>query len=94
MRSGLPCITAKTAAGAGPRARDLDWIIVCPGGLTDAPAVGKSGWRRRRAPVAWFPRAGAATVIAALLDEPGTWHQTHGLVGGDSPVAAAVRSIS
>ena len=30
--------------------------------------------------------------VAALLDNPGTGHQT--LVGGDTPVAAAVRSIS
>ena len=41
-----------------------------------------------------MPRADVAAVIAALLDEPGTAHQTLELTGGDSPVAAAVRSIS
>ena len=60
----------------------LDWTILRLGGLTDAPAAGT------------VPRADVAAVIAALLDEPGTWHQTLELVGGDSPVAAAVRSIS
>src|ERR1700722_14761455 len=34
-------ITAKTAAEADLRARDLDWTILRPGGLTDAPATGR-----------------------------------------------------
>ena len=34
-------ITAKTAAEADLRARDLDWTILRPGGLTDAPAAGR-----------------------------------------------------
>ena len=45
-------------------------------------------------PAGTISRADVATVIAALLDEPGTRHQTLELTGGDSPVAAAVRSIS
>jgi uncharacterized protein YbjT (DUF2867 family) len=40
------------------------------------------------------PRADVAAVIAALLDHPGTSRQTLELTSGDSPVAAAVRSIS
>ena len=34
-------ITAKTAAEADLRARDLDWTILRPGGLTDAPGTGR-----------------------------------------------------
>ena len=34
-------ITAKTAAETDLRARDLDWTILRPGSLTDAPATGK-----------------------------------------------------
>ena len=49
------CITAKTAAEADLRARDLDWTIVRPGGLTDAPATG----RIRLAPPAGAPWHGA-----------------------------------
>jgi uncharacterized protein YbjT (DUF2867 family) len=87
-------ITAKTAAEADLRARDLDWTILRPGGLTDAPATGKI--RLAAPPVSGgtVPRGDVAAVIAALLDEPGTRHQTLELIGGDIPVAAAVRSIS
>jgi nucleoside-diphosphate-sugar epimerase len=87
-------ITAKTAAEADLRARDLDWTILRPGGLTDAPATGKVWLAAPPVPGGTVPRADVAAVIAALLDEPGTRHQTLELVSGDSPVAAAVRNIS
>ena len=87
-------ITAKTAAEADLRARDLDWTILRPGGLTDAPATGKVRLAAAPVPVGTVSRADVAVVIAALLDNPGTRHQTLELTGGDSPVAAAVRSIS
>ena len=87
-------ITAKTAAEADLRARDLDWTILRPGGLTDAPATGKVRLAAPPVPGGTVPRADVAVVIAALLDNPGTRHQTLELVGGDSPVAAAMRSIS
>ena len=87
-------ITAKTAAEADLRARDLDWTILRPGGLTDAPATGKVRLAAPPLPGGTVSRADVAVVIAALLDNPGTRHQTLELVGGDSPVAAAMRSIS
>jgi uncharacterized protein YbjT (DUF2867 family) len=87
-------ITAKTAAEADLRARDLDWTILRPGGLTDAPATGKILLAPPPVPRGTVPRADVAAVIAALLDHPGTRHQTLELVGGDSPIAAAVSSIS
>lgn len=87
-------ITAKTAAEADLRARDLDWTILRPGGLTDAPATGRIRLAAPPVPGGTVPRADVAAVIAALLDNPGTRHQTLELIGGDSPVAAAVRSIS
>ena len=87
-------ITAKTAAEADLRARDLDWTILRPGGLTDTPATGKVRLAAPPVPGGTVSRADVAVVIAALLDNPGTRHQTLELVGGDSPVAAAVRSIS
>ena len=87
-------ITAKTAAEADLRARDLDWTILRPGGLTDAPATGKVRLAAPPVPGGTVPRADVAAVIAALLDNQGTWHQTLELIGGDSPVAAAVGSIS
>jgi uncharacterized protein YbjT (DUF2867 family) len=87
-------ITAKTAAEADLRTRDLDWTILRPGGLTDAPPTGKIRLAPPPVPRGTVPRADVATVIAALLDNPGTRHQTLELVGGDTPVAAAVHSIS
>jgi uncharacterized protein YbjT (DUF2867 family) len=87
-------ITAKTAAEADLRARNLDWTILRPGGLTDAPATGRIRLAPPPVPAGTVPRADVAAVIAALLDEPGTRHQTLELVGGDSPVAAAVHSLS
>jgi uncharacterized protein YbjT (DUF2867 family) len=64
-----------------------------PGRLTDAPATGRIRLAAPPVPRSTVPRADVAAVIAALLDEPGTRHQTLELVGGDTPVAAAVRSI-
>ena len=87
-------ITAKTAAEADLRARDLDWTILRPGGLTDAPATGRIRLAPPPVPRGTIPRADVAAVIAALLDNPGTRHQTLELVSGDSPVAAAVHSVS
>jgi len=86
-------ITAKTAAEDDLRARDLDWTILRPGGLTDAPATGRIRLAAPPVPRGSIPRADVAAVIAALLDQPGTRHQTLELTGGDTPVATAVRSI-
>ena len=87
-------IAAKAAAEADLSARDLDWTILRPGGLTDAPATGQVRLAPPPLPRGSIPRADVAAVIVALLDEPGTRHQTLDLVGGDTPVAAAVHSIS
>ena len=87
-------ITAKTAAEEDLRSRDLDWTILRPGHLTDGPATGRIRLAAPPVPAGAIPRADVAAVIAALLHEPGTRHQTLELVGGDSPVVGAVRSIT
>ena len=87
-------ITAKTAAEDDLRSRALDWTILRPGGLTDAPATGRVRVAPPPVPRGTVPRADVAAVIAALLDEPGTRHQTLELVSGDTPVAVAVHSLS
>jgi uncharacterized protein YbjT (DUF2867 family) len=86
-------ITAKTVAEADLRARDLDWTILRPGGLTNAPGTGRIRLAPSPVPSGTVPRADVAAVIAALLDNPGARHQTLELTGGDSPVATAVHSI-
>ena len=87
-------IAAKTAAEDDLRSRDLDWTIVRPGGLTDAPPTGRIRLAAPPVPRGTVPRADVAAVIAALLDDPGAGHQTLELVAGDSPIAAAVRGIA
>ena len=87
-------ITAKTAAEEDLRSRDLDWTILRPGHLTDGPATGRIRLAAPPVPAGAIPRADVAAVIAALLHEPGTRHQTLELTGGDSPIAAAVRSTA
>ena len=87
-------LTAKTAAEADLRSRDLDWTIVRPGRLTDAPATGRIRLSAPPVPRGAVPRADVAAVIAALLDVPGTRRKTLELTSGDSPVAAAVHGIS
>src|SRR3984893_10347348 len=87
-------ITAKTAAEDDLRSRDLDWTILRPGGLTDAPATGRIHLAAPPVPAGTLPGAAAPAVIPALPAEPGPRRQPLELVAGDSPVAAAVQSIS
>jgi uncharacterized protein YbjT (DUF2867 family) len=87
-------IAAKTAAETDLQARDLDWTIVRPGGLTDAPATGRVRLAAPPVPRGTVPRADVAAVIAALLSEPRARQQTLELVSGDTPVAEAVRLLT
>jgi len=87
-------ITAKTAAEADLRSRDLDWTILRPGHLTDDPASDRVHLAAPPVPPGAVSRADVAAVIAALLREPDTRHQTLELVGGDTPIIQAVRSQS
>jgi uncharacterized protein YbjT (DUF2867 family) len=87
-------IAAKTAAEDDLRARDLDWTIVRPGGLTDDPAVGRIRLAPPPIPPGTIPRADVAAVIAALLDHPETRHRTLELTGGQTLLYAAMQSIS
>ncbi|HEY6748665.1 MAG TPA: SDR family oxidoreductase [Mycobacteriales bacterium] len=82
-------LRAKAAAEQDLRGRDLDWTILRPGGLTDEPATGTV----RLAPHVGggkVPRDDVAAVLVALLDEPRTAGKTLELVGGDTPIPAAV----
>src|SRR5216684_1565908 len=87
-------LTAKTAAEDDLRSRDLDWTILRPGGLTDAPPAGRVRLAAPPVPRGSIPRADVAGVIVALLDNPGSRHLTLELVSGDSPVDEAVYNIS
>jgi uncharacterized protein YbjT (DUF2867 family) len=85
-------LRAKAAAEQDLRARDLDWTILRPGGLTDTPATGTVRLREH-VDSGRVPRDDVAAVLVALLDEPRTAGRTLELVGGDTPIAAAVAAV-
>ncbi|TIC87510.1 SDR family oxidoreductase [Nocardioides sp. GY 10113] len=82
-------VAAKRDADAALRASDLDWTIVRPGLLTDAPGTGlvALGPDVARGEI---PRADVAAVIAAVLTEPATVGYQWNVVGGATPVKAAI----
>jgi uncharacterized protein YbjT (DUF2867 family) len=87
-------IRAKFAAEEDLRARDLDWTVLRPGGLTDDPGTGRVSLAAPSLPRGSVPRADVAAVIVALLDQPRTSGQTLDLVSGDVPVAEAVHRLA
>jgi nucleoside-diphosphate-sugar epimerase len=87
-------LRAKAAADADIRARaDLDWTILRPGRLTNDPGTGRVqlGESTGRSDV---PRDDVAAVLAALLIETGTAGSTLEVIGGDTPIADAVKAAA
>ncbi|HEX3750667.1 MAG TPA: NAD(P)-binding oxidoreductase [Streptosporangiaceae bacterium] len=87
-------LAAKAAAEEDLRARDLDWTILRPGGLTDDKPTGKVALAPPPLPRGQVPRADAAAVVLTLLDEPHTSHLTLDLTSGSTPVGGAAREIA
>ena len=86
-------LEAKTAAEDDVRVRSaLDTTVLRPGGLTDDPAVG-TVILAASVDSGQVTRADVAAVVVALLDTPATAGLTLELVGGDVPVADAVRAL-
>lgn len=89
-------IKAKKEAEDDLRARDLDWVILRPGGLTNDPATGQVTLRAGDDVVgrAMVTREDVAGVTLALLEEPTIKEVVLELVGGDTPIPAAVRALT
>lgn len=85
-------ITAKKAADDDIRARDLDWTILRPGGLTTASGTG-SVHLAEHTERGQISREDVAAVILALLDEPRTAGLSLDLVGGDTPIDEAIAGL-
>lgn len=84
-------LRAKQEADDDLRARDLDWTVVKPGRLTDAAGTGRvSVGSLERGEIS---RDDVAAVLAAVLADPGSVHQTFDVLAGDVPVAEAVASL-
>jgi uncharacterized protein YbjT (DUF2867 family) len=88
-----PYFEAKRDADAALRASGLDWTIVKPGHLTDAPGSGRVQVSRtfgRRADVS---RDDVALVLLECLYAPNTIGVEFELFEGDVPARDAVRSL-
>jgi uncharacterized protein YbjT (DUF2867 family) len=89
----LVYLRAKLAAEEDLRRRDLDWMIVRPGRLTDDPGTGRVRLDAStgRSDV---PRDDVAAVLAALLErlrrDPASGRLVLELVAGEDPVEEAV----
>lgn len=86
-------LRAKGAADAAVRAHaGLDWTVLRPGRLTDAPGTGlvQLAERTGRGEIT---RDDVAAVLRGLLDEPRTAGRTLDLINGDTPVPDAVAAF-
>lgn len=85
-------LRAKGRADDAVRESGLDWTVVRPGGLTNDPGSGHVALGSSM-PHGQVSRDDVAAVLAAVLDAPNTVGRTVDLIGGDTAVADAVRTI-
>jgi uncharacterized protein YbjT (DUF2867 family) len=85
-------LKAKWAAEEDLRARDLDWTVLRPGGLTDDPGTGKVHLADKTGN-GRISRDDVALVLAGLCDTPAAIGRTLELVAGDTPVRAALDNL-
>ncbi|HEV7949281.1 MAG TPA: SDR family oxidoreductase [Glaciihabitans sp.] len=86
-------LRAKSEADANIRARDIDWTIVRPGGLTDDEPTGtvEAGKSASRGSI---PRADVAAVLAAVLTENLAVRKQFEVVSGETPITQALSSLA
>jgi nucleoside-diphosphate-sugar epimerase len=87
-------LEAKTAAEDDLRARDLDWVILRPGALTDDPPAGTVLLGEPSVGRGEVTRADVAAVIAELLRTPAVSRRVLELRGGDASVKEAVAAFT
>jgi uncharacterized protein YbjT (DUF2867 family) len=88
-------LRAKKAAESDLMARDgLEWLILRPGPLSDDPGTGTVLLGAPYLGRAAVTRDDVAAVIVALLDAPDVRGRVLELVGGDTPVNAAVAALT
>ena len=88
-----PYLEAKAEADRYLMASGLDYTIIRPGSLTEAPGTGRVRVSTGLGDRGGIPRDDVAAVIAEVLDAPNTIGVTFELFSGDLPVAEAVRSL-
>jgi uncharacterized protein YbjT (DUF2867 family) len=82
-------LRAKTEAEDDLRRRDLDWTVLRPGGLTNAPGTGRVRLATS-VPRGQVSRDDVAAVIVDLLSHDRGIGQTLELVAGDTPIERAL----
>jgi nucleoside-diphosphate-sugar epimerase len=87
-------IDAKTRAEEDLRARDLDFTILRPGGLTDEPGTGLVTLSAGSLPRGTVPRRDVAAVVMWLLSTGAAAGLTLELTGGATPVSEAVAAFA
>jgi uncharacterized protein YbjT (DUF2867 family) len=88
-----PYQQAKHDADVALADSSLDWTIVRPGRLTDAPGSGRVDLAASLGRYGEVPREDVAAVLLAVLGAENTVRGTYELLGGDVPVEEAVRSL-
>jgi uncharacterized protein YbjT (DUF2867 family) len=85
-------LRAKGRADDALRASGLDATVVRPGGLTNDAGTGRVTLGEN-VPRGSVTRDDVAAVLLAVLDSPKTIGKTVDLIGGDTPIAEAVKAI-
>jgi uncharacterized protein YbjT (DUF2867 family) len=85
-------LRAKGRADDAVRASGLDATVVRPGGLTNDAGTGRVNLAKA-VPRGQVTRDDVAAVLVAVLDSPNTIGRTVDLIGGDTPVAEAVKAL-
>ncbi|MBW8480866.1 NAD(P)H-binding protein [Actinomadura parmotrematis] len=87
-------VRAKGAAERDLRRRDLNWVILRPGRLTDDPGTGRVTLADGATGRGAVTRDDTAAVIAALLAAPAVNRRVLELVEGGTPVPDAVAALA
>jgi uncharacterized protein YbjT (DUF2867 family) len=82
-------LQAKFEADEAVRASGLDYTVVRPGGLTDAPGTGLVTIAEHTGR-GQIPRADVAAVFVACLDTPSTIGKSFDLISGTTPIPDAL----
>ncbi len=84
---------AKAYADIHLRETDLDWTIVCPGGLTDEDATGYVTVSSDLMGRGTTSRENLADALARCLDLPGTIRKSFSLLDGDTAIESALSGL-
>jgi uncharacterized protein YbjT (DUF2867 family) len=86
-------LRAKADADRAVADSGLEYTIVRPGRLTDAPGTGRIEAAEHLGRRGEIPRDDVGAVLVATLDEPATVRRTFEVLSGDDEVAVALRAL-